>query len=368
MPAGGAANAGASGSAAPTAGDAPGGAAGSAAGSSSSAGQPSVAPASCQRPLSEWTQVAGTLVPAEAGTAAYVKGGLVVSVGDDGATELMHLGEQNPEQPGTSTPLPGVRGFMTAGAGEGRSYVLTQLFVGPQATPTPATLFSFADDGSSKSVTTGFTTVQHDGGFAALGDRVVVLARQAPGATVHIETFDMALQPRAPVDMPLHAAGALAVAADGIRLATIDNASKTLQIYALSDQAPKLLRSHALPALTIMIAWAGDSVVLWLSDKLLVIGPDDSRLELALPPFKSVSGIAYLHAAATPFGTALSIDLDNVIYIGLLRDGAVEWDGPYGAPQSVYADLRADEHSFGAYSITTAGGRSVVYSGRRCPD
>lgn len=315
----------------------------------------------CLQPLTEWAALSGTLV-AGVGNLSYVSGGLLYNL-EGGGVELMTLDEQHPEQPGVKTPIANLTGVTAAAQGLDATYAVA---------PTGGTMSLHRISGGAitSSVTTGFDGIPHDGVFA-FGQGKVVVAGRRPNATVRIEAYDQSLAPDPAfmaIELPMHAASSVAAFPSGIRVATLDNASKTLQILELTDSGSKLVRSHSVSELTIMIAWAGDSVVLRFADKLVLIASDDSRTDLAFPvQGGDPTSVANLHAAETPFGIALSLSIGNLAYIGLVRDGAIEWGGPYGMPQAVFADLRWDERSIGVYAITTSGGRQLVYAGLRCP-
>lgn len=339
-----------------------GAAGGDSAGTGVAGGASTTVDPGCLKPLNEWMALSGTLVDG-VGNMSYVSGGLLYDLEGGGGVELMTLDEQHPEQPGAKAPIANLTGVTAAAQGLDAIYAVA---------PTGGTtaLHRISGGAITSSVTTSFDGIPHDGVLAFRQGRVVLTGRR-PNATVRIEAYDPSLAPLpgfTAIELPMHAASSVATFPSGIRVATLDNTSKTLQILELTDSGSKLVRSHSVAELTIMIAWAGDSVVLRFVDKLVLIASDDSRTDLAFPvQGGDPTSVANLHAAETPFGIAVSLSIGNLAYIGLVRDGAIEWGGPYGMPQAVFADLRWDERSIGVYAITTTGGRQIVYAGLRCP-
>jgi hypothetical protein len=335
-----------------------GAAGGAALGSGAGTGGGSVTAPSCPHPLAEWTEVRGTLVDEGVRTPSYIGGAVVVDFTDEKArAAIITVDEQSPEQPGQLTELtPAPPGIATASRDAERVYLMSAA--------TPQQLISVERDGTQRSVESGIRSNFYEGGLVSTGERVVVAARQ-PDTTLRIETYDTSLTLLSAHEMPRHSASTLKVTAAGVQLATVDTAAKKLQIFALSDGEPELLRSHDIPSSTILIAWAGEGVVLRF-DELLYIAADDSRIHVPIPEGDSTS-VANLHAAETPFGIAMSLMVDNKTRLALLRDGATEWVD--GTPLGVFAELRFDAQSFGAYTVSTRTGlRPVVYFGVRCPE
>jgi hypothetical protein len=312
-------------------------------------------PPECLPPISEWTKVVGD-VQAGVGNATFVDGTLVYGLDPSGGA-FMPIDERHPELAGLPVALPELKGVAAAARAGQHFYVV--------GSATPDALFSISQDGTLMSTPTTFqaTSLRH-GNVAALADRVVVAGGEGNG-TFRIDSFDGSLAPLSSLEMPKHSAGTLTSQGGVLKLAVINAPAKMLEIYQLSDDAPALLRMHALTTLTLLLTWAGDSVLLQSGPQLLLIAPDDSRTDIELPPAVAGStNLASLTAATSPLGTAFSLAIDNKAYLGLLRNGAVEWDGP--TEQIVFADVRADAGSLGAYSVSTLRERTIIYSGRRC--
>jgi len=271
----------------------------------------------------------------------------------------MPIDGQHPATPGTpiafSAPAPlnaatGNAGrFFTVGAdGTGK----TQLsLIGP--------------DGAVQSAPSAVSSLALPrGAVAASADRVVVASGDGSGTFV-VDTFDASLTPVGSQQLPHYSFGAVKSTPQGFQVAVINVVAKSLEVYSLADTGKTLLRAHSLPVSTIAVAWAGDSLIV-NANGLVLISPDDSRMNLDLPASVATStNLAWLNAASSSLGLVIGLAIDNRAYVGLIRSGAIEWDGP--AEAGVFADVRADTNSLGAYYVATGRARTLAYFGRQCP-
>ena len=332
---------------------------GSAVAGSNTGGASSEVPVACARPVSEWTSVSGNIYMGVA-NAAFVGAAVLVN-GPSGSTgAIIPIDEQHPELAADpiafGAPVP-----LTAAA----------VRLGPQffsvgGSMGLAQLSSIGATGAVRSTPTTLPALSMGrGSLAAAGDRVVFAAGDGTG-TFLVNAFDTSLRTVGSQQFPHHGLGAVRSAGQTVQLAVIDNPSRNLEIYTLKDSASSLERTHLLNELTTLLAWAGDSIVFQNGAKLTLIAPDDSRMDLA-PPLEAGGStvMGWLNATVSPLGLVIGVAINNKVYAGLVRNNGVEWVGP--SEQAVFADVRADDSSLGAYFVTTlTKDRTVTYMGRRC--
>jgi len=315
--------------------------------------------AGCSGPLAEWTPIAGDLQTGVGSAAFASEAVLFSSVNTMPPGAIIPIDAQHPATPGTAIPFSAPAPVNVATSNAGRFFTVGEDGTGK------AQLSLIGSDGAVHSAPSAVSALALPrSAVAASTDRVVVASGDGSGTFV-VDTFDASLKPVGSQQLPHYSFGSVKSTPQGFQLAVVNVVGKSLEVYSLTDTGKSLLRAHPVPVSTVAVAWAGDSLIVNASG-LVLISPDDSRVNLDLPAAVATSmNLAWLNATSSPLGLVVGLAIDNHAYVGLIRSGAIEWDGP--AETGVFADVRADANSLGAYYVATGRTRTLAYLGRQCP-
>ncbi|HEX2873685.1 MAG TPA: hypothetical protein VHP33_20650 [Polyangiaceae bacterium] len=330
--------------------------AGTSAGGSAAGSAPEAEP--CPVPLSDWEPVQGDVFEGLGNTVATHD---YVLASSDAGSLLFPISAEAPEAMTAPITIDANIGSpQAAWQGDGALFVLGTLATG-------ALLARVESSGHATTVDIpGALQAAGRSAVAQAGERVAVAGGDGAG-TFLVHLFDDELGPIKSFTLPKHSFGSLTADAQGLRLAVIDSTTKALELYRFTDAELTLERSEPLPGLPLpfTVAWVGDSVVVEINGKLVLVDSTGSQTSLE-PPSKDGTNYVYsLSTSSGVLGNVLGATVSNAPFVGRLQGGTLEWAGP--GEQCVFADVRADTQSLGVYYLATLRNRTLAYFGFKCP-